>query len=68
MRCSLDALQDFYQLCLLVWSHAGKHTGSQHELQCPHVERQRITGTSSQHEANTEINLNVTYLSSYLLD
>lgn len=49
MRDSLDALQDLHQLSLLIWSHAGKHGGSQHELQRPHVERQRITATSSAH-------------------
>lgn len=43
MRDLLYALQHFHQLSLLVRSHAGTHSGSQHELQRPHVERERIT-------------------------
>lgn len=70
MGDSLDALQDFHQLSLLVWSHAGKHSGSQHELRRPHVERRRITPASKSHDSN----LNYSYLSAcpkmnlYLLD
>lgn len=59
MRDSLNALQNFHQLSLLVWSHAGKHSGSQHELRRPHVERQRLTAKSKQLNAN----LNYTYCS-----
>lgn len=51
MTDSLDALQDLHQLSLLVWSHAGKHSGSECKLQRHRVERQRITATSKQHEA-----------------
>lgn len=40
---SLHALQDFHQLSLLVWSHASKHGGSQHKLQCHHEGKRRIT-------------------------
>lgn len=36
---SLHVLQGLHQLSLLVWSHASENCASQHELQCPRVNK-----------------------------
>lgn len=41
MEDSLDALQDFHQLGLLVRGHPSEHGGSQSELERPRVDRKR---------------------------
>lgn len=62
-RDSLDALQHFHQLSLLVWSHAGKHGGAQHELQRPHVERQRHYSNIQRQRQNVSVFTQVLNLS-----
>lgn len=52
----LDALQDFHQLSLLVWSHASEHSSSQSKLQRPHVEKKKLL-----QNLNTDLNYAVSH-------